>query len=87
MCTLACLLAAGLDPGIAGEGNCDEQAAWWVRVRMRARPDYKARLYGSQVVVANRWYPSSKTCSCCRVIKEGTKRGSEVDDRLLHDAF
>jgi putative transposase len=31
---------------------------------------YKAQLYGSRVVVASRWYPSSKTCSCCGVIKE-----------------
>jgi putative transposase len=36
----------------------------------RRQLDYKAQLYGSQVVVANRWYPSSKTCSCCSVIKE-----------------
>ena len=26
---------------------------------------YKASWYGSQVVVASRWYPSSKTCSGC----------------------
>ena len=31
---------------------------------------YKTRFYGSRLVVANRWYPSSKTCSCCGVIKE-----------------
>ena len=31
---------------------------------------YKARLYGSRIVIASRWYPSSKTCSCCGVIKE-----------------
>jgi len=36
----------------------------------RRQLNYKARLYGSRVVVANRWYPSSKTCSCCGVIKE-----------------
>ena len=35
----------------------------------RRQLDYKARLYGSRIVVANRWYPSSKTCSCCGVIK------------------
>lgn len=37
---------------------------------LRRQLDYKARLYGSRIVVANRWYPSSKTCSCCGVIKE-----------------
>jgi putative transposase len=36
----------------------------------RRQLDYKARLYGSRVVVAGRFYPSSKTCSCCGVIKE-----------------
>jgi putative transposase len=36
----------------------------------RRQINYKARLYGSRVVVANRWYPSSKTCSCCGVVKE-----------------
>jgi hypothetical protein len=32
--------------------------------------DYKSRLYGSRIVVAGRFYPSSKTCSSCGVIKE-----------------
>nr|WP_196799485.1 RNA-guided endonuclease TnpB family protein [Verrucomicrobium sp. 3C] len=30
---------------------------------------YKARFYGSTVIVADRWYPSSKTCSCCGSVK------------------
>jgi len=36
----------------------------------RRQITYKARLYGARVVVADRWYPSSKSCSCCGVIKE-----------------
>jgi putative transposase len=36
----------------------------------RRQLDYKARLYGSRIVVASRWYPSSKTCSCCGVVKK-----------------
>ena len=28
----------------------------------------KARRYGARVVVAGRWYPSSKSCSCCGVV-------------------
>jgi putative transposase len=36
----------------------------------RRQVDYKTRLYGSRLVVANRWFPSSKTCSCCGVIKQ-----------------
>jgi putative transposase len=35
----------------------------------RRQTPYKARLYGARIVVAARWYASSKTCSCCGVIK------------------
>ncbi|MDL2411040.1 transposase, partial [Rhizobium calliandrae] len=35
----------------------------------RRQLDYKARFYGATVVVANRWFPSSKTCSCCGSVK------------------
>jgi putative transposase len=31
----------------------------------RRQLDYKATLHGGQIVVADRWYPSSKTCSGC----------------------
>lgn len=37
---------------------------------LRRQLDYKAKLYGSRIVVAGRFYPSSKSCSCCGVIKE-----------------
>jgi len=30
----------------------------------------KAIEYGSQIIKANRWFPSSKLCSCCGQIKE-----------------
>lgn len=33
----------------------------------RRQLEYKAALYGSQVFVAERWFASSKTCSCCGV--------------------
>ena len=36
---------------------------------------YKAPLAGSEVVVADRWFPSSKTCSDCRVVFTGLKLG------------
>ncbi|MCI0676999.1 MAG: transposase [Phycisphaerales bacterium] len=35
----------------------------------RRQLTYKARFYGATVVVANRWFPSSKTCSCCGSVK------------------
>lgn len=37
---------------------------------IRRQLEYKTRLYGSRLVVVDRWFPSSKTCSCCGVIKE-----------------
>lgn len=38
---------------------------------------YKAALAGSNVVQADRWYPSSKTCSDCGAIFAGLKLGVE----------
>ncbi|MDA8361963.1 MAG: RNA-guided endonuclease TnpB family protein [Gammaproteobacteria bacterium] len=35
----------------------------------RRQLDYKARFYGATVVVADRFFPSSKTCSCCGSVK------------------
>jgi putative transposase len=35
----------------------------------RRQLEYKAKLYGAAIVMANRWYPSSKTCSCCGSVK------------------
>ena len=36
----------------------------------RRQLEYKARFYGARIVVANRWFPSSKTCSCCGSVKD-----------------
>ena len=35
----------------------------------RRQLDYKAKLYGASVAVADRWFPSSKTCSGCGSVK------------------
>ena len=32
--------------------------------------DYKALWYGTQVIIADRWFASSKTCSSCGQVKE-----------------
>jgi putative transposase len=37
---------------------------------LRRQLTYKAKLYGSRIVTAGRFYPSSKTCSCCGFVKE-----------------
>ena len=36
---------------------------------LRRQLDYKTTWYGRQLVVADRWYPSSKTCSACGAVK------------------
>lgn len=36
---------------------------------LRRQLEYKARFYGATVIVADRWFPSSKTCSCCGSVK------------------
>ncbi|MCW2913984.1 MAG: IS200-like transposase [Actinomycetia bacterium] len=32
---------------------------------MRGMPEYKAAWYGRELVVIDRWYPSSELCSAC----------------------
>ncbi len=32
--------------------------------------EYKAKKFGSEIIIADRWYPSSKTCSHCGHKKE-----------------
>lgn len=44
----------------------------------RRQIEYKAELYGIEVMVADRWYPSSKTCSCCGNIKKDLKLSDRV---------
>jgi putative transposase len=36
---------------------------------IRRQLDYKTRWYGGALAVADRWFPSSKTCSACGVVK------------------
>jgi putative transposase len=37
--------------------------------RVRRQLGYKTAWYGGQLVAADRWYPSSKTCSACGAVK------------------
>lgn len=36
----------------------------------RRQLEYKCKLYGSELVIVDRWFPSSKTCSNCQTVKE-----------------
>ena len=38
---------------------------------LRRQIEYKAGWLGIEVLIADRWYPSSKTCSRCGVVKSG----------------
>ena len=44
----------------------------------RRQIEYKAELYGIGVVVVDRFYPSSKTCSCCGNVKKDLKLSDRV---------
>ena len=39
----------------------------------RRQIEYKADWHGIPVIVADKWYPSSKTCCCCGYIKKDLK--------------
>ena len=36
----------------------------------RRQLEYKCQLYGSKLIIVDRWFPSSKTCSRCGTVKE-----------------
>ena len=44
----------------------------------RRQLEYKCQLYGSKLVIVDRWFPSSKTCSNCSVKKETLSLGERV---------
>jgi putative transposase len=46
----------------------------------RRQLEYKAAWYGTEVVVADRWFPSSKTCSGCGTINANLRLSDRVYD-------
>lgn len=40
--------------------------------------EYKCKLYGNKLIIADRFYPSSKTCSSCRKIKTDLKLSDRI---------
>ena len=46
--------------------------------QFRHQLEYKAAWYGTEVVVADRWFPSSKTCSGCGTINANLKLSDRV---------
>ncbi len=51
-----------------------EQGFFWFRKQL----EYKCNDKGIQFIVADRFYPSSKLCSCCGNIKEDLKLSDRV---------
>ncbi|HEX4705000.1 MAG TPA: IS607 family element RNA-guided endonuclease TnpB [Pseudonocardiaceae bacterium] len=47
---------------------------------LRRQLDYKTRRYGGCLAVADRWYPSSKTCSDCHAVKAKLR----LSERMFH---
>ena len=44
----------------------------------RRQLEYKTKWYGSELVVIDRYFPSSKTCSCCGNIKKDLKLSDRI---------
>ncbi len=63
-------VAAMLRSGRGARGVADQTFG-----EFRRQLGYKACWYGSEVVVADRWFPSSKTCSACGDINAALGRG------------
>lgn len=47
---------------------------------LRRQIEYKGQWYGTEVLIADRWYPSSKTCSGCGCVIDGLP----LSDRVYH---
>ena len=45
---------------------------------IRRQVEYKSKYYGIEVIIADRWFPSSKTCNCCGNIDRDLK----ISDRI-----
>jgi len=48
--------------------------------KLRRMLSYKTTWYGSVLVTADQWYPSSKTCSACRAVKAKLSLSARVFD-------
>ena len=51
--------------------------------RFRTQLQYKCDLYGNNLIIADRWFPSTQTCSECGSVKEGEEK-LKLSDRVYH---
>ncbi|MFE5286080.1 IS607 family element RNA-guided endonuclease TnpB [Nocardia sp. NPDC056611] len=69
------------DLNVAGmlRNRCLAQAIWSAGFStLRHQLEYKTRWRGGVLVTADRWYPSSKTCSSCKAVKAKLALGERV---------
>ena len=69
------LNVSGLTASARGSGNWRGKAGLnrallnCSAAELRRQLTYKTKWYGAALIVADRWYPSSKTCSRCKAVK------------------
>ncbi|MGK7899674.1 MAG: RNA-guided endonuclease InsQ/TnpB family protein, partial [Xenococcus sp. (in: cyanobacteria)] len=51
--------------GMLSNGKLAKAIADMGFYEFRRQLEYKCQLYGSELIIADRWFPSSKTCSNC----------------------
>jgi putative transposase len=56
--------------GMMSNGRLARSIADVGMYEFRRQLEYKAAMHGARIVVACRWFPSSKTCSCCGHVVE-----------------
>ena len=56
--------------GMMANGKLSRAIADVGLYEFRRQVEYKAERSGARVIIANRWFPSSKTCSACGCIKD-----------------
>ncbi|MGH2708348.1 MAG: IS607 family element RNA-guided endonuclease TnpB, partial [Actinomycetota bacterium] len=63
------MTAAGTGKGRQGKAGLNRAVLDTAPAELRRQLAYKCAWYGSKLVVADRWFPSSKTCSRCKTVK------------------
>jgi len=66
---VAGMTASAKGPGRWGKAGLNRAVLDASFGELRRQLAYKTTWYGSTLVVADRWYPSSKTCFACRTVK------------------
>ena len=74
------LFASGMIAKGRGKRCSNRSQADSALAELRRQLSYKHAWFGGILLLASRWYPSSKTCSACKVVNRDLKRS----DRVFH---